>query len=124
MTAPLVVFLRGADWEARWIATGAALSAAALGHPVTLALFGGALRAFVEGRFDEGAPPAAASIGAAGLRDALSEARSALGLRVVACETAARLAGLDPARCAPPLDALVPLTDLVRIAAAGASLSF
>jgi hypothetical protein len=124
MTAPLVVFLRSGDWEARWLAVSAALSAASLGAPVQLALFGDALRAYLEARFDAGAPPAAVEGGAAHLSASLDEARAALGLRVVACDTALRLAGGDPARAVPPLDAVVSLPTLVRDARAGGSLSF
>jgi hypothetical protein len=124
VSAPLVVFLRGGDWDARWLAASAALSAAALGAPVQLALFGAALRAFVEGRFDEGAPPAAAALGAGGLAGSIGEARGALGLRVVACDTAVRLEGLDPALVARALDGVVSLPALVRDARAGTTLSF
>ena len=124
MRSPVVVFLRSADWEARWLAVSAALSAAALGAPVQLALFGAPLRAFVEGRFDEGAPPAAEEGGAARLSASLDEARAALGLRVVACDTALRLAGLESGGALPPLDAVVSLPSLVRDAQAGSALSF
>jgi hypothetical protein len=119
-TPPLVVFLRSGGWEARWLAASAALSAAALGREVTLALFEEPLRAFVDGRFDEGAPAPAAGLGATRLREALLEARAVLPLRIVACDTALRLAGLDPAAVVPPLDGVVPLTALVRDAGTGA----
>ena len=122
--APLVVFLRAADWESRWIAVNTALSAAALGAPVELALFGEPLRAFLEGGFDAGAPPAAARLGAVGLSAALGEGRAALRLRVVACGTALQLAGIDVASAVPPLDAVVSLVDLARAASAGTALSF
>jgi hypothetical protein len=121
---PVVVFLRGEGWQDRWLATSVALSAAALGVPVRLALFGAALRAHVEGRFDEGAPPEAVALGAAGLAGALAEARAALDLRVVACDTAARLEGLDPADLARTLDGVVSLPALVRDAGAGTAFSF
>jgi hypothetical protein len=124
VSAGVVVFLRGADWEARWLAASAALSAAALGAPVKLALFGAALRALLEGRFDEGAPPQAAALGAAGLAAAIEEARGALGLRLVACDTAVRLEGLDPAVALGALDEIVSLPALVREARDGTALSF
>jgi hypothetical protein len=91
-----VIFLRGADWGARWLAVATALTAAAHGERVRLALFEGPLRAWVEGRFDEGASPEAARAGAAGLTALVEEAALALDLRVVACDTAVRLCGLDP----------------------------
>jgi hypothetical protein len=124
MSAPFVVFLRGEGWEARWLGVSAALSAAALGAEVLLALFGEPLRLFVAGRFDEGEPEAARAIGAAGIAAQLAEARAALPLRVVACDTALRLAGLDAARAVPPLDGVVSIPELVRAAREGSSASF
>jgi len=94
MTA-LLVILRSEGWEARWLATSLALTAAAHGDRVVLALFEGPLRAFVEGRFDEGAPPGAVPSRVGSLAAMLEEGRRELGLRVVACDTAVRLAGLS-----------------------------
>ncbi len=100
MDGPLVVLLRARDWQARWIAVSMALTAAARGDPVRLALFGEALRDFVEGRFDEGAPPEAGRARVGSLAEMIEEGRRDLGLAVVACDTAVRLAGVDPARAA------------------------
>ncbi len=116
---PLVILLRSADWAARYQAVTLALTAAALGDPVYLALFFGALAAWVEGRFDDGAPPQAAGARVGSLRVSLEEGRRELGLEVVACDTAVRLAGLDPARTAASLDRVVGLPELWRIARAG-----
>lgn len=93
----LVIFLSTEGWEARWLAVSLALTAAAHGSPVRLALFGGPLRAFLEGRFDEGAPPEAGKARIGSLVGMLDEGVQALGLRVVACDTALRLAGANPA---------------------------
>jgi len=93
----LVVFLSSEGWEARWLAVSLALTAAAHGSPVWLALFGEPLRAFLEGRFDEGAPPQAAQARVGSLAGMLEEGVQALGVRLVACDTALRLAGADPA---------------------------
>ncbi|HET7754841.1 MAG TPA: DsrE family protein [Anaeromyxobacteraceae bacterium] len=123
MSGPVVVFLRDGAWDARWTAVSTALTAAALGEAVHLALFGDALRAFASGTFDDGAPPQAASLGPS-LTASLDEARAALGVKVVACETAVRLAGLDPAGVVPPLDALVSLPALWSLARDGRLLSF
>jgi peroxiredoxin family protein len=118
-----VIFLRSADWGARHLAVSLAVTAAALGDEVTLALFGEPLRAYVEGRFGEGAPASAGPARVPPLEATLAEARQDLGLRVVACDTAARLEGLEPGRIVPPLDAVVSLTELWRIAQVGRALS-
>lgn len=119
----LVLFVRSGDWDARYLATSIAITAAALGDAVHVALYGDALRAFVESRFGHGAPATAATVRAPALDDTLSEARRDLGVRVVACDTAVRLAGLDPARVVPPLDAVESLPALWRLAQSGRVLS-
>ena len=124
MSRPLVIFLSGAGWEARYQASVVAMSAAALGDPVTLALSFEPLRTWVAGRFDEGAPPTAPGAGVPPLSEALGEARRELGLRVVACETAVRLAGLTPEAARAALDGLEPLPSLWRVAQRGRALSF
>jgi len=124
VTGPLVVFLSGAGWPARYQAVTLAVTAAALGDEVTLALAFEPLAALVEGRFDEGAPATAAEARVPPLSETLGEARRELGLRLVACETAVRLAGLPVARAAEALDALEPLTSQWRRAQAGRAVSF
>lgn len=124
MSRPLVVLLSGPGWEARYQAVTVAVTAAALGDQVTLALSFEPLRALVAGRFDEGAPAAAAAARVPPLSETLAEARAELGLRVVACETAVRLAGLEPESARAALDALEPLPSLWRLAQAGRALSF
>lgn len=123
MAAPLVVFLHGAAWEDRYQAVTLAVTAAAHGEPVTVALFFEPLRRWVAGTFDEGAPPEAAAARVTSLGAALEEARRELGLRVVACDTAVRLAGLDPAAAAPALDGVEPLPSLWRLAREGRGLT-
>jgi peroxiredoxin family protein len=119
MARPLVIFLSGAGWEARYQAVTLAVTAAAHGHPVTVALAFEPLRLWAAGRFDEGAPETAPAARVAGLRETLEEARRELGMRLVACDTAVRLAGLDPAAVAPRLDQVTTLTALWREARAG-----
>jgi peroxiredoxin family protein len=119
---PLVIFLRSEAWDARHLATSLAVTAAALGDEVHVALSGAALRAFVDGRFGEGAPPEAAGARVPPLDATLAEARRDLGLRVIACDTAARVAGVEPSAAVPPLDALVSLTALWRLARDGQAL--
>jgi hypothetical protein len=118
MGRPLLLLLRSEGWEARWLGVSLALTAAACGDAVRLALFEGPLRAFAGGRFDEGAPPTAAASKVGSLAQMLEEGRAELGLRLVACDTAVRLAGLDPEALAPRLE-VTSLTALWREADGG-----
>jgi peroxiredoxin family protein len=114
-----VVFLHRGAWADRYQAVTLAVTAAALGDPVTLALFFEPLRLWAEGRFDEGTPPEAAAARAAPLRETIEEARRALGLEVVACDTAVRLAGLDPDAIQGAVDRIVTLPQLWKAAREG-----
>jgi peroxiredoxin family protein len=116
----LVILLRSADWESRYQAATLAVTAAALGDEVHVALFFGALRAWVDGHFDDGAPPQAQAVGS--LRGMIEEGRAELGVRVVACDTAVRLAGLDPGKVVGVLDGIASLPDLWRLAQGGRAL--
>jgi predicted peroxiredoxin len=124
MTRPLVIFLSGRGWPERYQAVMLGVTAASLGDAVTLVLAFEPLRAFVEGRFEEGAPPTTVGARVPPLEATLGEARRELGLRVVACETAVRLAGLEPEAVGPMLDGLEPLPSLWRLAQQGRALSF
>ncbi len=119
----MVIFLRGEGWDARQLAVSLALSAAALGDEVHLALFGEPLRLLLAGRFDEGAPPEAGAARVGSLTAILDEGRRELGVRVVACDTVLRLAGVDPARAPPMLDAVASLPSLWRLAQDGRALT-
>jgi peroxiredoxin family protein len=120
--APLVIFLHRGGWEDRYQATTIAVTAAALGDPVTLALFFEPLRLWVAGRFEEGAPPEVAAARVAPLAATLEEARRELGLRLVACDTAVRLAGLPPDAARARLDEIATLPSLWRTAQSGRAL--
>ena len=120
---PLVVLLHRGGWPDRYQAVTLAVTAAALGERVTLALFFDALRLWVEDRFDEGAPAEAAQARVAPLRESLEEARRELGLEVVACDTAVRLAGLDPDAIGGTLDGIVTLPSLWKAARDGRQIS-
>ncbi len=119
MTGPLVVFLQRGTWADRYQAVTLAVTAAALGDAVTVALFFEPLRLWVEGRFDEGAPPGVAAARVAGLAETLAEARRELGLELVACDTAVRLAGLDPETIRPAIDGIASLPSLWKAAREG-----
>ena len=119
----LVVLLHRGAWPDRYQAATLAVTAAALGERVTVALFFDALRLWVEGRFDEGAPPEAAAARIAPLRETLDEARRELGLEVVACDTAVRLAGLEPDAIRGAVDRIVTLPALWKAAREGRQVS-
>jgi peroxiredoxin family protein len=115
----LVVFLHRGSWADRYQAVTLAVTAAALGEEVTLALFFEPLRLWAEARFDEGAPAEAAAARVVTLRETLDEARRELGLAVVACDTAARLAGPDPGAIRAAVDRIVTLPQLWKTAREG-----
>jgi peroxiredoxin family protein len=115
----LVVFLHRGSWADRYQAVTLAVTAAALGEQVTLALFFEPLRLWAEARFDDGAPPEAAAARVASLRESLDEARRELALAVVACDTAVRLAGPDPDSIRASLDRVVTLPQLWKTAREG-----
>ncbi len=119
MSDPLVLFVHRGAWADRYQAVTLAVTAAALGERVVLALFFEPLRLWVDGRFDEGAPPEAAAARVAPLRETLEEARRELGLEVVACDTAVRLVGLDPDALRGALDRVVTLPQLWKAARDG-----
>ncbi len=121
---PVVLFVHRGGWQDRYQATTIAVTAAALGDPVTVALFFEPLRLWVSSRFDEGAPPEAGAARVASLRESLEDARRELGLRVVACDTAVRLAGLVPDEIRAQIDAIATLPSLWRDAQAGRALVF
>jgi peroxiredoxin family protein len=124
VSGPVLILLQGSTWEARYQAVTVALTAAALGDPVHLALFFDPLRRWAEGSFEAGAPETAAPAGVRPLGEMLAEGRRELGIRLVACDTAVRLAGLTPEAAGRALDGIVGLTALWRLAQEGRALSF
>ena len=112
MSGRVVFLVHGGSWAHRYQATTLAVTAAALGEPVLVALFFEPLRLWAQGRFDEGTPPEAPAARVAPLRETLEEARRELGLEIVACDTAVRLAGLDPATLGGVLDRVTTLPQL------------
>jgi peroxiredoxin family protein len=124
LNQPVVIFLASGGWPARYQAVMLGVTAASLGDAVTVVLAFEPLRAFVEGRFEEGGPPTVDEARVPPLLATLDEARRELGLRVVACETAVRLAGLDPEVARARLDGLEPLPTIWRLAQQGRALSF
>ena len=121
---PCLILLGGAGWDARRRAVSVALTAAAFGHTVVLALAGEPLRAWVEGRFDEGAPEGAGAARVGSLREMIGDGRRDLGIELVACDTELRLVGVDPEAARPVLDAIRSLPDQWRAVGQGQVLTF
>jgi hypothetical protein len=119
-----LILLGGAGWDVRRRAISVALTAAAFGHPVVIALSGEPLRAWVDGRFDNGAPPEATGVRVESLVAMLEEGRRDLGVEVVACDTELRLVGIDPGEARPSLDSIRSLPEQWRSAAEGHVLGF
>ena len=124
MKKPCLILLGGAGWDVRRRAVSVALTAAAFGHPVVVALSGEPLRAWVDGRFDDDAPPEAPEARVGSLAAMLEEGRRDLGVEVVACDTELRLIGIDPEEARPSLDAIRSLPEQWRAAAEGHVLGF
>ena len=124
MGKPCLILLGGAGWDARRRAASVALTAAAFGHPVSIALSGEPLRAWVEGSFDEGCPEGQEASLVGSLRQMIEDGRRDMGVEVVACGTELRLAGIDPEAARPHLDAVRSLPDQWRTAGQGHVLSF
>jgi len=119
-----LILLGGAGWDVRRRAVSVALTAASFGHPVVVALSGEPLRAWVDGRFDDGAPLEAPAARVGSLAAMLEEGRRDLGVEVVACDTEVRLLGIDPEAARPSLDAIRSLPEQWRAAAEGHVLGF
>jgi peroxiredoxin family protein len=122
VTGPLVILLHRGTWADRYQAVTLAVTAAALGDRVVVALFFEPLTLWAEDRFEEGAPAAAAPARVMPLRATLEEARRDLGIEVVACDTAVRLAGLDPAAARAKLDRIASLPEIWKLAREGRAL--
>ena len=124
MKKPCLILLGGAGWDVRRRAISVALTAAAFGHPVVVALSGEPLRAWLEGRFDDGAPLQAQTALVGSIAALLEEGRRDLGVEVVACDTELRIIGIDPEEAGSSLDAIRSLPEQWRAAAEGHVLGF
>lgn len=109
--ADLLILAHGGSWELRFQISSLAASAAAAGDRVDVALFFGALDAWVEGRWDEPnpAPPLSAerldALGMPPLSEMLADGRQEGRIRVFACSASTRLLGLDAAKVQGAVDA-------------------
>lgn len=120
----IVLHLHGSTFAHRYQVASHAITAAAAGDQVLVVLWFDALARWVEGRFDQPVDPADegvaarhADLGLPPPAAMLGEAR-ALGARLVACETAVRLAGVEPAAAREKVDDLPGLQEILNEAAA------
>lgn len=116
----LVLFLQTDGYTRAYQAASLAVTAAAMGREVRLVVAFEALAELAAGRF--GAPrederelaSRAERIGAASPAMMLEEARK-LGARLIACETVARIAGVEPDPLRELVDEVVGLASVVRL---------
>lgn len=126
MQKRVLYHLHGETFARRYQVASQAITSAASGHAVWVVLHFDALRRWVEGGFDTPTPgedeEVAARLAKLGLpspKAMLEEARQ-LGLRVVACETAAELAGVRPDDARPHLDDMPGLAEIQAFATGAA----
>jgi peroxiredoxin family protein len=111
--ADLLILAHGGSWEMRFQISSLAASAAAGGARVDIALFFGALDAWVAGRWDDHdpAPPVSAarleSLAMPPLSSMLAPGRGGGSIHVYACSASARLMGLDTAAVQGAVDAML-----------------
>jgi peroxiredoxin family protein len=111
--ADLLILAHGGSWDMRFQISSLAASAAAAGERVDVALFFGALGAWVEGRWDDydPAPPLTAerleSLALPPLGSMIAPGRGNGSIHVYACSASARLLGLDAGRVQAAVDAML-----------------
>lgn len=122
MKRRVLLHLHGETFARRYQVASQAITAAAAGDEVVVVLWFDALRRWVLGGFDEGQGPTDEEVatrhGELGLpppQEMLLEAR-ALGVKIWACETGVRLAGLEPAQAREAVDHLPGLQEILHVA--------
>jgi peroxiredoxin family protein len=109
----LLILAHGDTWDMRFQISSLAASAAAAGDRVDVALFFGALDAWVRGRWDEldPRPPVSAerleSLAMPPLSEMLIHGREEGLIRLYACSASVRILGLDTAQVQASVDALL-----------------
>jgi peroxiredoxin family protein len=112
----LLILLHSPGFERLYQAASIALTAGSMGDQVTVAPFFGGLL-MIAGRLPYADDPAAIRSHALGLPDPrhmLCDGRKAAGVRMVVCDTAVRLAGLDVDVVRPLVDEILGLATLWR----------
>jgi peroxiredoxin family protein len=129
--ADLMILAHGGGWEMRFQVSALAASAAAAGEEVEVALFFGALDAWVAGRWDalDPAPPISAErlerLDLPPISSLLSAGRESGLIRIYACSASSRVLGLEMERVQETVDAVLGWQTLSRMTAtAGRVVSF
>lgn len=111
--ADLLILAHGGTWDFRFQVTSLAASAAAMGDQVEIALFFGALDAWVRGRWDAYDPPAPLTperleaLDLPPLSGILAAGRADGKIRLYACSASARFLGLDLGEVQGAVDAIL-----------------
>jgi len=119
--ADLLILAHGGTWEMRFQISSLAASAAAAGERVDVALFFGALDAWVRGRWDalDPAPPLDAgrleSLAMPPLSEMLAPGREDGLIRLYACSASTRLLGLEAAAVQAAVDVLLGWQSFARM---------
>ena len=119
--ADLLILAHGGTWEMRFQITSLAASAVAGGDRVDVALFFGALDAWVAGRWDaiDPAPPLEAeriaALGLPPLSEMLAPGREEGLLRIYACSASSRFLDLDGAQVQASVDAVLGWQSFARM---------
>jgi peroxiredoxin family protein len=119
--ANLLILAHGGSWDRRFQVSSLAASEAAAGHTVDVALFFGALRAWVGGDWDalDPEPPLDArrlhALGMPPLTSMLDPGRGQGLVRVYACSASLRLYGLDAAATQASVDAILGWQSFARM---------
>ncbi len=109
----LLILAHGGTWDLRFQISSLAASAAAAGEGVEIALFFGALDAWVRGRWDQidPAPPVTAerieALDLPPLSEMLTEGRESGAIRLYACSASLRFLDLTTAEAQPRVDAIL-----------------
>ncbi|MEP7010725.1 MAG: hypothetical protein ABJC13_10410 [Acidobacteriota bacterium] len=109
----LFILAHGGTWDLRFQISSLAASTVAAGETVEIALFFGALDAWVRGRWDDldPAPPVTAdrleALDLPPLSSMLAEGRESGALRLFACSASARFLGLELAAVQAEVDAIL-----------------
>ena len=129
--ADLMILAHGGAWEMRFQVSSLAASAAAAGEEVEVALFFGALDAWVAGRWDalDPGPPISAErlerLDLPPLSSLLVAGRESGLIRIYACSASSRVLGLEMERVQEAVDAVLGWQTLSRMTAtAGRVVSF
>jgi peroxiredoxin family protein len=121
MAGRVVFFLQHGGYRAAYQAVSMGITATAMGDEVYFVFAFDALRALLQGSFgrpeteqEKAESARAETLGVQQPQRMLEEAK-ALGARLVACDTAVRIAGISPAEASKALDEVMGLASIWRL---------